>query len=664
MEIDGLRAIAVLAVIIYHANLQIAGVQIFQGGFFGVDVFFVLSGYLITGIIRKQMDSGTFSLLDFYWRRAKRILPALLIMLSATSIFAYWILLPDDLVTYAKSLQSALYFGSNHFFYGEDSYIADSSAYKPLLHTWSLGVEWQFYLVFPIIIWTFNKLFKQYLFGLLLSLAFISFQYANYITPNYPDMAFYLLPARAWELILGGIVTFYNRHNLLRIKKGSLEFIIFNALPILGLYLIAYSILFIDHEVLHPSFVTLLPVFGTCLILMFTHKNEITNDLLSTKPFVLIGLISYPLYLWHQPVFVFFRFLKHDHFKYEQLLLLVTISLLLAFLTYRFFENQYRRKQIGALHIGILITLTFTLSIFSHLIVKNEGYQDRLDGSIGKTYEMYKVPENRRLSDIDNAGIGYGGAERSQCNMRTVETACRFKDESWMTIGDSFAAQYDFALKQLLDKTGHGMITLSYDICPFVSPDIWFVSVAECTVVNRERLKEIAKLSEVKNIIVASNYDLFYEPKEKREDPITDGLKGFRGGNVIHSDISWQSYAENIKWLLEQGHNVYVIYSVPRPGIDVKKLVFKQLKEQKSTVAKFETVYSPGKTAFNYAMSKSTKLNSYLPDHPRLHKIYPTDILCNENGCEIINEHGGLYNSGGHLSYIGAKMILESFMPN
>nr|WP_240698382.1 acyltransferase [Vibrio breoganii] len=138
--------------------MEFFGVQIFQGGFFGVDVFFVLSGYLITGIIREKMERNVFSFRDFYWRRAKRIIPALVIVLLITSGLAYLILLPDDLITYAHSLRSAIYFGSNHFFYAEDSYTAAASIYRPLLHTWSLSAEWQFYIIFPFLVSVFFKL--------------------------------------------------------------------------------------------------------------------------------------------------------------------------------------------------------------------------------------------------------------------------------------------------------------------------------------------------------------------------------------------------------------------------------------------------------------------------------------------------------------------------
>ncbi|MDZ6655701.1 acyltransferase, partial [Escherichia coli] len=161
-ELDGLRCLAVMAVIIYHSGISLFGVKIFKGGFFGVDVFLVLSGYLITDIIINKLDSRSFSLTDFYWRRIKRIVPALIAMLVVTSIVAYKILLPNDLVKFSESLISAIYFGSNYYFLGEDSYVSNASIFKPLLHTWSLAVEWQFYVFYPFLLIFINKFIKKY----------------------------------------------------------------------------------------------------------------------------------------------------------------------------------------------------------------------------------------------------------------------------------------------------------------------------------------------------------------------------------------------------------------------------------------------------------------------------------------------------------------------
>ncbi|MEZ9902848.1 acyltransferase family protein [Vibrio breoganii] len=657
-ELDGLRALAVIAVIIYHANLEVFGVKVLPGGFLGVDVFFVLSGYLITGIIRGGMDQGSFSFVDFYWRRAKRIIPALLLVLIVSSIVAYLFLLPDDLVNYAQSLQSTLFFGSNYHFYNEDSYIADASIYKPLLHTWSLAVEWQFYILYPIIVWLIHRFVRQYMLSFLILLGGLSLAYSIVIVRYNPDMAFYLLPSRAWELVFGGITTFYNREKLLKPSIGKLEEYSYQLLPLLGLFLVVSSLMFIDHSLAHPSYVTLIPVIGVCLFVTYSHKGELTNRILSTKYLVYIGLISYSLYLWHNPVFVFFRFIKREAFRHEQLILLVSVSIVLAVVTYRFIENSFRRKQTSKRSLLALIISMICLFIFSYQTSFHKGFPERIDSSIMEAYEMYKQPEFRRLEDLERLGSSYLGKidEVQKCIYRTVDTSCKFGNGDWITIGDSFVGQYDYVLNQITQENGDGMQSLSYEQCPFVSPSIWFGDVPECTIVNEERLEFIANLSVKKKFIVASDYSQFNEPKKGVDSPITDGKRNLFGGNVIDTDIAWISYVNNIQFLLENGHEVYVIYSVPRPDINVKKEVLQQIKYQ---VSSYKRTWSSDRESYARADYLSEKLEGALPQHPNLHKIYPTDIFCENKRCEVISKDGGLYNIGGHLSSLGASRVLE-----
>ncbi|MFO6425514.1 acyltransferase family protein, partial [Motilimonas sp. KMU-193] len=413
----------------------------------------------------------------------------------------------------------------------------------------------------------------------------------------YPDMAFYLLPSRAWELLLGGLATFYNRERLSVAIEGSLEKLIYKTLPLLGLFLIAHSMLFVGHEVKHPSFLTLVPVIGTCLFLMFSHRGEASNDLLSIKPFVYIGLVSYSLYLWHQPVFVFFRFIKHDYFRYEQFVLLVIISLLLAVLTYIFVESVYRKKGLNRYVLSLPFITVLSLGFLVNQTIKYEGFPERLTGNIKEAYDMYKHIEFRRLEQPDRIGDSYRGQTqtRSQCNFRSVETACRFGDESWITLGDSFVGQYDYVLHEITQNKNEGMISLAYEQCPFVSPSIWFGNVPECSIVNERRLKLIANFDSAKKFIVAASYNQFFVPKARTQNPLEDGQKNFMGGNVLKTDVAWKSYAENINKLLNLGHEVYVVYPMPDPGTDVKKAVFQQLT---TSMSKYKDMWSLNGNAY------------------------------------------------------------------
>ena len=335
-EIDGLRAIAVLAVVFYHAQFALKGVSPFKGGYLGVDVFFVISGYLITSLILRGIIEGTFSFRNFYERRARRLLPALFIVMLTTAPFAWSLMLPKALKEYAGSGIAALLFGSNFWFWKEDSYNAEPSLLKPLLHTWSLSVEEQFYLLFPIsllLIWRFARKFTLPIF---LLGSVVSLLIANSGSLNFSDATFYLLPTRAWELLLGAFIAKYEINN----RPISNDFLR-KCLPGLGLALIGISIFVFDDETRHPSYITLLPVAGVMLFIWFSAKGDFFTNLLSARPVVGIGLVSYSFYLWHYPIFAFIRIKYIDPSQYH-FLIAVILALLFSVITYFLIERPFR----------------------------------------------------------------------------------------------------------------------------------------------------------------------------------------------------------------------------------------------------------------------------------------------------------------------------------
>src|SRR5262245_42092518 len=284
-EIDGLRAVAVLPVILFHAGLSVS-----SGGFVGVDVFFVISGYLITSIIIEQVERGRFSLLDFYARRARRILPALFLVVLCTMPFAWRWMVPGELRDSSQSVAAVSVFASNFLFWFHSGYFDRLAAERPLLHTWSLSVEEQFYVLFPVTFLFFWRLGTRWLTALVVAVAVASLALAEYWQPWDASAAFYLLPTRAWELSIGVLCA------LFQFKRGQLEN---EALSALGLVLIATSVVLYDQTVPFPSLFTLVPVGGAALVILFAAEHTRTARLLSTKPLVGIGLISYSAYLWH-----------------------------------------------------------------------------------------------------------------------------------------------------------------------------------------------------------------------------------------------------------------------------------------------------------------------------------------------------------------------------
>ena len=342
-EIDGLRAIAVGAVILYHAQITIFGQQSFKGGFIGVDIFFVISGYLITSIILKELvNTGSFSFKHFYERRIRRILPALLFVMLVSLPFAWIYLLPNSFIDFSKSILYSLGFSSNfYFWYSGHQYGAESGMLKPFLHTWSLSVEEQFYIIFPIILLITFKNFKKYLTHILILGFLISLGLADWGSKNYPSFNFYVLPTRGWELLAGSILAYFEITKGHRNKNKTLNLI----LPFVGLILIGHSISFFNDEMFHPSFYSLSPIIGVCLIIWFSSKNELITKILSTKLFVGIGLISYSLYLWHYPIFAFARITQFAQGSLFNKLLLGIITVILSTFTYYFVERPFRDKK-------------------------------------------------------------------------------------------------------------------------------------------------------------------------------------------------------------------------------------------------------------------------------------------------------------------------------
>jgi len=361
-EIDGLRALAVIPVILFHG-----GLEWFSGGYVGVDIFFVISGYLITSIILREKESGTFSIASFYERRARRILPALFFIIFVCIPFAWLWLLPHELKDFGKSIVAVTLFASNILFWRESDYFAADAELIPLLHTWSLAVEEQFYVIFPLIIIFFWAFGRRWLIGILSLIALFSLGLTEWGWRHFPEANFYLISTRAWELMIGALLAFYLSRN--KQPEGTIS----HMGSLLGMALIVLTIILLDKTLPFPSLYALAPTVGTALIILFASSGTLVHKLLSQKIFVGIGLISYSAYLWHQPIFVFARVNGMNEPNIGMVLLLSILAILLAYFSWRFVELPFRdrsrftRKQIfsasfiaSLLFIGIGTSLIIT----------------------------------------------------------------------------------------------------------------------------------------------------------------------------------------------------------------------------------------------------------------------------------------------------------------
>ncbi|AWW72808.1 acyltransferase [Erythrobacter sp. KY5] len=331
-DIDGLRALAVLPVLLYHA-----GLPGFSGGYVGVDMFFVISGFLITGIIVREVDTGTFSILDFYERRARRILPALLAMIALVLIAASWLFLPGDLESVGPSALAAVLFVANVWLFTETGYFQADGETTPLLHTWSLGVEEQFYIAMPVAIIVIARTMPERRNALLMLAAMISFVWAVVKQADSDGFAFYMLPTRAWELLAGSLLAL---GIVPQIKRRWLAEVVCAG----ALALIALSVVIYDKATVFPGVAALAPVIAAAA-LIHCAPGTWTGRLLSLKGPVAIGLISYSLYLWHWPLIVFWSYVQSDKLTIVDTVGLIAVSLAIAWASWRFVEQPFRNKS-------------------------------------------------------------------------------------------------------------------------------------------------------------------------------------------------------------------------------------------------------------------------------------------------------------------------------
>ena len=443
-EVDGLRALAVLSVIAYHTKIELLGNVLLAGGYIGVDIFFVISGYLISRIIIQgyQSEKG-FSFSGFYYKRARRLLPVLLVVLIASLIFGWIYLIPDHLEDFSKSVIASLMFVSNfYFFFSETEYGASSSLLKPLLHTWSLSIEEQFYLIFPLLSLLTLRLKAQYFWVLNLSIFIVSLIFAHVNAQNNPDLNFYLPLSRYWELSAGALIAYrevFASERMLRTNGQALSFF--------GLLLVVLSFLFFDGDTSHPSMITLFPVLGTCLIITFSSRENFISNILSAKPFVTIGLLSYSLYLWHFPVLAFFRYLSFGELSNTDKMLSLLIVFFLSAISYICIEKPFRNRKVVSdkLFWSLAIFGSILLLLVSMIILVNKGFETRLN--------IVYTPESRSLEDSLTADF-----------MVSDKTNLDAKKNVILLLGDSYTRHWQ-RLGVHINSENYEFIALRYSGC-------------------------------------------------------------------------------------------------------------------------------------------------------------------------------------------------------
>lgn len=489
-DIDGLRALAVLPVILFHA-----GLPAFEGGYVGVDIFFVISGFLITSILIKDIEAGSFSILQFYERRIRRIIPALFFVMLVTLPFAYALLLPNEMAAYGKSLIATPLFASNFLFWSERGYFGAAVDLKPLVHTWSLAVEEQFYIFFPPLLAFLLARSRKLTFGALGVIFLVSLAASWYLTRLHFETAFYLPFTRIWELLVGSACAFY-LHRGPALGRGAGA-----TLAAGGLALLLYAIFAFDNATVFPGLAAAVPVGGAAMLIVSGQRSNLVSRTLARRPLVGIGLIAYPLYLWHQPVFAYLRHMGHE--EVQALLLSLPLVFGLSYLTYRYVETPFRREQGIARRTLFLATGwgSAAFVLIGALIVGTRGFEQRYsaqDVAVIRQFELapayseaaYNAAQFRAFDDSPRRKVVIAGDSHARDLHNMVREA-------------GLEREFQFSTKRINAECGN--VLVARDLTTFIPA----LREERCKVIGRlDHPKMAAILREADEIrLVARWYD-------------------------------------------------------------------------------------------------------------------------------------------------------------
>lgn len=628
-ELDGLRALAVIPVVIYHAKLFLFGRMLFPGGFFGVDVFFVLSGFLITSILMIQLSGGNFSILSFYERRARRIMPALFAVIFICVALSYILLLPDALTSFYKSLVAVSLFCSNIFFSFENNYFSPNVDLKPLLHTWSLAVEEQYYLAFPLLLALLWKRGKKFTITALFLILISSFAFASYESLSDKNFSFYSIFTRCWELLIGAIsaVHLHNR----RIDRNNLTA---QCLSSIGLLMIFFSMIFIDNTFPHPSWPTLLPTLGSALVIIYSSPKNLVGKVLSFPVFVFIGVLSYSIYLWHHPIFAFTRNIFVGEPGQVIKLSLLLLTLILSYLSWKYIESPFRGK--GKFSRKFIFSTTAVIT-FVFIALGVLGVKTNILSNTNLSNETFDKQITFRLRG--NYGLSQE-CEKSFAN----NPSCQLGDKPEVILwGDSFAMH--LAKGIITSNPEIEMVQATVSQC---APILGLASTSNvfgaenCIQSNNKVLEKIKATKSIKYAVLASpflqmvNEDMYLLGDGKVERIDGEGVFSY--------------FLHTIDTLKSLGVKVTVVAPPPEGGFEIGMCLHKiKLTNESKSICDFPLEQMPPKQKQLYKMIKSLEGN--------VNVIWLYQGICPNGLCHSSVGDVMMYRDYGHLSFEGSEEL-------
>ena len=641
-DLDGLRGIAILLVLFYHL-----GIEFFRGGYIGVDIFFVLSGYLITRSTYDKIQERNFNFAEFVLRRIKRLLPALCIVTTVSIALSFMFLPPKDLLTFLKSTSTAFTLTSNYHFWAQNDYFDISSRLKPFIHMWSLSVEEQYYLLMPFLLLLLRNICSKLIFRVYALLVL-----ASYLLSIFPEKlggfsimalngepsqwSFYSLIPRFWEIGFGSLIGMFTMEKKIR---GVTKFNV-----LIGYLLIILSLIVGGKFNLVPAFYAAPACLGTALIIL-SNERSLGKKLIESRLLVFIGLISYSLYLWHQPLFAFLQYSFIGEPPAIFSFFTLGTSFTLAFLTWKNIETPFRVNRNIPRQYWFLFYLGFLLSTVGiyKIVLSNKGFPQRFSS------ESLDLSKNLTPSPM-----------RETCHTRGTnylppDKSCKYFEGpvEWIVLGDSHGVELAFALAERVKSRNVSVQQLTFSNC---SPAFKYESdVPGCTKWIRDSIEYVVAQTEVKKVILTfrMSYHLFGDQLDVFPDlPDTSPkIKSSLAPERLR-EIMWESYMSLIKFLISENKTVYVLFPIPELGAHINQYImqpFKKIDYNQSVPLEYY------KERNNYVRTRLEKL----PWSHKLIKMDPESTFCDEKRCFLFWNNKPLYFDDDHLSLEGANLFLS-----
>ena len=627
-DIDGLRAVAVLAVVLHHLSAPLM-----PGGYIGVDVFFVISGYLITRIISREMEEGTFTFARFYERRARRIFPALFAVLAVTLIAGYFLLLPSDYSGTLRGALGTLFFASNIVFWRDMAggyFAATDAGLNPLLHTWSLAVEEQFYVFFPVLLLVCYRYFQRHIILILIGCAVVSLVGAALLVQSKSVAVFFLSPFRAWELLVGSLLA-------LNAVPAIRSRVLREAVAGAGLLAILMACFMYDAKTTFPGLAALAPVLGAAAIMHAGASGpSFAGRLLQWRPVVYIGLISYSLYLWHWPLIVLVRYFTGMAPITQYIPALLVASLVLGSFSYHFIEQPFRR--------GVRVSRKFVFSssaVFTSIVAMAS-----VIGLMRGGFETRFSPEVVKLDQARSPQVPF-----KYCDDKPIGTACNLGRDSGITTillwGDSHLMSWAPAFNQIyIEQNVRAVFASNHSCPPILGVDNAIKAV--CPAQNLAIKNYLMANPSIKTVVMLGYWNAYFR---------ADGPLTAQPGNppAKGTDAAKNALASTIQWLRDNGRQVILIGPVPVYTTDIPLA----LALEKAFGRQF--LHSTG----DYQRTKHASFFEVVEAAKRaggssFRFLDPIEWLCAEE-CMVMKNNVPLYRDSHHLSVAGSIHLAKHF---